>query len=126
MHLEGEEFRPFIRRKDELSVSDRVLLWGSRVIVPPKVCERVIDVLHSMHPGVSRMKRLARSYVWWPGMDTEIEQRVKSCHACQENLNSPAKASLHTWEWPERAWSRVHVDYAGPFEGSTCMVAVDA
>ena len=37
IHLEGEEFQPFVRRKDELSVSDHVLLWGSRVIVRPKV-----------------------------------------------------------------------------------------
>ena len=35
--LQGEEFRPFVRRKDELSVNDHVLLWGSRVIVPMKV-----------------------------------------------------------------------------------------
>ena len=40
MHLEGEEFRPFVGRKDELSVNDRVLLWGNGVIVPPKARER--------------------------------------------------------------------------------------
>ena len=95
MHLEGEEFRPFVRRKDELSVNDCVLLWGSRAIVPLNSRERVIDVLHSTHPGVSRMKSLAGSYVWWPGVDAEIENRVKSCHVCQENLNSPAKAPVH-------------------------------
>ena len=98
MHLEGEEFRPFVHRKDELSVNDHVLLWGSRLVVPPKARERVIDVLHSTHPGVSRMKSLAQSYVWWPGMDTEIKNRVKSCHACQENLNSPAKAPVAPME----------------------------
>ena len=63
MHLAGEEFQPFVRHKDELSVSDHVLLWGSRVIVPLKVKERVIAVLHSTHPGVSRMKSVARSNV---------------------------------------------------------------
>ena len=68
-------------RKDELSVSDLVLLWGSRVIVPPKVQGRDFDVLHSTHPGISCMKSLARSYVWWPGMDAEIENHVKNCHA---------------------------------------------
>ena len=59
-------------------------------------------------------------------MDTEIENRVKSCHACQENLNSPAKAPLHPREWPERAWSHVHIDYAGPFEGSMFLIVINA
>ena len=40
MQLEGEEFRPFVHHKDELSVNDRVLLWGSTVIVSPKARER--------------------------------------------------------------------------------------
>ena len=71
-HLQGEEFKPFVRRKDELSVNDHVVLWGNRVIVPPKSRLKVIEVLYSMHPGVSRMKSLARSYVWWLGMDAEI------------------------------------------------------
>ena len=59
-------------------------------------------------------------------MDAEIENRVKRCHACQENLNSPAKAPVHPWEWPEHAWSRVHIDYAGPFEGSMFWIVTDA
>ena len=66
MHLQGEEFRPLVRRKDKLSVNDHVLLWGSRVIVPLKVREKVIDMLHNTHPGVSHMKSLAQSYVWCP------------------------------------------------------------
>ena len=59
-------------------------------------------------------------------MDAEIENHEKNCHACQEILNPPAKAPLHPWEWAERAWSRVHVDYAGPFEGSMFLIVVDA
>ena len=120
------ELQPYWRRRDEISVSDHILLWGSRVIVPPKARERVLEVLHSTHPGVSRMKSLARSYVWWPSMDSDIEQRVKNCQLCQQHLNAPAKAPLHPWEWPERAWSRVHVDYAGPMDGLMFLIVVDA
>ena len=72
------------------------------------------------------MKSLARSYVWWPSMDSDIEQRVKNCQLCQQHLNAPAKAPLHPWEWPERAWSRVHVDYAGPMDGLMFLIVVDA
>ena len=120
------ELQPYWRRRDEISVSDHILLWGSRVIVPPKARERVLEVLHSTHPGVSRMKSLARSYVWWPSMDSDIEQRVRNCQACQQHLNAPAKAPLHPWEWPERAWSRVHVDYAGPLDGLMFLIVIDA
>ena len=44
---------------------------------------------------------------------------------CQENLNPPARAPVHPWEWPECVWSCVHVDSAGPFEGSMFLLVVD-
>ena len=101
--------------------------WRAKSFSPKaRERERVIELLHSMHPGVSHMKRLAQSYVCWPGKDTEIENHVTNCHACPENLNSPGKAPLHPWEWPEHALSCVHVDYARPFEGSMFLIVVDA
>lgn len=125
-HLEGEEFQPYVRRKAELSCDNGCVIWGNRVVVPPPARAKVFDILHETHPGVNRMKGLARSYVWWPGMDAEIENRVKDCPECQEQQKVPAKAPLHPWEWPERAWSRVHADYAGPFENWMFLIVVDA
>lgn len=59
-------------------------------------------------------------------MDTEIEQEVQSCQSCQENRKSPARAPLHPWEWPETPWSRLHIDYAGPFLGKMFLVIVNS
>ena len=61
-----QALKPFQSRKDELSVQDGCILWGSRVLIPPPGRQKVIDELHAGHPGISRMKSLARSYVWWP------------------------------------------------------------
>ena len=72
------------------------------------------------------MKTLARSYLWWPGLDAEIELKVRSCGVCQEHSKLPANANLHPWEWPGKAWYRVHIYYAGPFEGKLILVIVDA
>jgi hypothetical protein len=72
------------------------------------------------------MKGIARGIVWWPGIDAEIEQRVQSCQQCQLNQKSPASAPLHPWEWPAKPWTRVHIDYAGPFRGKMFLVVVDA
>ena len=72
------------------------------------------------------MKSLARSYIWWPGMDTDIVTLVKNCNICQESRNAPSVAPLHPWEWPSHPWSRIHVDFAGPFLGKMYLVLVDS
>ena len=69
---------------------------------------------------------LARSYFWWPGFDADIECEVKGCESCQRNVNAPSSAPLHPWEWPSRPWSRLHVDYTGPFENHMFLVVGDA
>ena len=117
---------PFWRRKEDLSVEGNSILWGCRVIVPEKLRKKVLSELHQGHPGVVRMKTLARSHVWWPGLDTAIEEQAKSCASCQASKNLPAKAPLHSWAWPTAPWERVHVDYAGPFLGKMIFIAVDA
>ena len=88
----GKQFKPYECRKSELS---GCILWGSRVVVPPPGRVPIIKILHDGHPGVSRMKSLARSVVWWPGLDAELEAKVKSCEACQVNSRSPPKSPLH-------------------------------
>ena len=126
-HLKSDkDLKPYMQRKFELSVQDQVLLWGNRVIVPPQGRARVIEGLHEAHPGIARMKALARGLVWWPGIDTALEDKVKTCSVCQESRAAPAEARLHPWDWPEKPWSRLHLDYAGPLQGKMFLVLIDA
>ena len=123
---EAEEFRPYFNRKSELSVEDGCVLWGNRVVVPEKGRDTVMSMLHQAHPGISRMKSLARCYVWWPGIDKDVEQCVKLCDPCQQNQKSPPVIPLHPWSWPTKPWTRVHIDYAGPFMGRMFLLIIDA
>lgn len=116
----------FANRRDQLSVCQGCVMWGTRVVVPPKLRHRVLESLHEGHLGVVKMKSLARSYIWWPGIDHEIEDITKSCSGCQQTQRQPQVAPLHTWEWPATVWQRVHVDYAGPFLDRMFLVVVDA
>ena len=95
-------------------------------MVPTKGREGVISILHEQHPGITRIKRLARGHVWWPGIDKELELAVRSCVECQEHQKSPAKVPMHPWEWPDRPWARLHIDYAGPIKGKMVLVVVDS
>ena len=98
-----EGLAAYSSKKDELSVIDGCVLWGTRVVVPPPGRKQILEELHETHPGVSRMKSLARCYIWWPQMDSEIEKLVLSCTVCQETRPSPATAPLHPWAWPGAA-----------------------
>ena len=121
-----EKFQPFFRRRQELSLECGVILWGSRVVIPEKGKQRLLEELHYGHPGITKMKTLARSYMWWPKCDDDIENTVNQCHDCQQQRSAPASAKLHPWEFPNRPWSRIHIDYAGPFQGHMFLVVVDA
>ena len=120
------DIAPYWKRRDELSVHDGCIMWGARVIIPPQGRNRLTEEIHDTHPGICRMKSLARSYFWWPNMDEQLENKVKHCAECQESRKTPPVAPLHPWEWPKKPWSRVHLDYAGPFLGRMFLVLVDA
>ena len=125
-NLTNEQFIPYTRRNEELSLQDGCVLWGSRVVIPTKLREAMLKELHAGHTGASRMKELARSYLWWPSLDEDLEEVSKSCKTCLELRKMPRKAELHPWEWPKRPWHRLHVDYAGPMDGHYFLVIIDA
>ena len=72
------------------------------------------------------MKGLARSYVWWPGIDQDIESLANKCQGCQKVQFEAPTVPLHPWEWPIKPWQRIHVDYAGSFMGHMFLIVVDA
>lgn len=92
--------------------------------MPKMFREAMLQELHTGDLGISKMKGLARSYVYWPGIDREIEILVTKCEPCQVNANTVAVPS-HPWEPPSGPWERVHIDYAGPFLHYLFLIIVD-
>ena len=121
-----EELRFYFTKQDEFTVEEGCLLRGIRVVIPTRYQRQLLTELHINHPGMVRMKSLARLHVWWSTLDQDIEQTVRDCTSCQANrCKSPFKVS-NPWIWPVRPWQRIHLDFAGPVEGGMYLAVVNA
>ncbi|XP_060072089.1 uncharacterized protein K02A2.6-like [Ylistrum balloti] len=109
-----------------MTVEEGCLLRGIRVIVPDRYRDDILNELHVNHPGMVRMKALARLFVWWPNLDMDIETRVAKCESCRKQLPNMPQSRSNPWLWPNKPWERVHIDYAGPFLNNMFLVVVDA
>ena len=124
--IDDSDMKSYFAKLWEMTELDGCIIWCSRVLIPPQAREHILAELHGGHPGGARMKSLARRFVWWPGMDHQIEETVKNCPECQQAQPAPPTAPLCSWQWPTRPWSRMHIDFAGPMNNQTFLVIIDA
>ncbi|XP_013174572.1 PREDICTED: uncharacterized protein K02A2.6-like [Papilio xuthus] len=76
--------------------------------------------------GIVKSKALARSYVWWAGIDEAVERACRECETCAAQADAPPRQTPRMWPWPTRPWTRLHLDFLGPIGGKIFLVVVDA
>ena len=123
--VQDESLKPYFGRRNELSADQGCILWGRRVVIPSSHRKRILEDLHDQHPGICRMKAFARSYLWGPNLDKEIETKVRACNVCQTNRNAPPAAPIHPWNWPSQPWKRIHIDHF-EFEKNFYLIVIDS
>ena len=124
--LNSDDYQAYKAILDELSVEQNCILRGARVVIPKALQQKVMKEIHEDHQGIVKSKAIARSFMWWPNMDKDIENHVKQCEICAQNQNNPKAVTIHPWETARYGWQRVHIDYAGPFLGYSYLIVVDA
>ncbi|XP_049886457.1 uncharacterized protein K02A2.6-like [Pectinophora gossypiella] len=117
---------PFYNRKKELYEELGCVMWGHRLVVPENCKNKILSMLHEPHMGIVKSKALARSYVWWPGVDEAVQRMCQECAVCAAQADAPTKQAPCMWPWPNRAWTRLHLDFMGPIAGKTYLVVIDA
>ena len=125
-HIDKPEVQEFKKYSSSLSVVDDCLINGNRVVIPEAMRKQILDILHLGHFGMQKMKQLARSAVYWPHIDSQIEDTCRCCTACAEHQNRPPQPANHPWMMPDKPWSRIHIDHAINFMGSNWLIVTDA
>lgn len=86
-------FRPYW---SGLSMEKGVIVFCGRILIPKASQGAVLALMHRPHLGVVRTKCLARGYVFWVGMNKDIEKIVRECETCQ--MTRPPAARFRTLE----------------------------
>ncbi|XP_055587555.1 uncharacterized protein K02A2.6-like [Uranotaenia lowii] len=85
----------------------------------------ILKMLHANHSGITKIKQLARRTVYWFGLNTDIEEFVKSCRICTE-MNSVTKPHQYSqWIPTVKPFSRIHADFFH-LDRKTFLIIVDS
>ena len=100
-------------------------MYNNRVYSPEPLRAKVLDQFHEGHPGITAMKTMVRSLIWYPGLDKAVEERVKSCHEYLQARKKPSQKTHTEWGKTERPFSRIHIDHFD-FENKTFLLVIDS
>ena len=76
----------------QLVMSDGVLMYNQRIVVPSKYRQAILDTLHSSHQGVTGMILRAEDSVFWPNISRDIKLKRQSCRIC--DVYAPSHADM--------------------------------
>ena len=73
---------------------------------------------------MEKTKQRARSIVYWPGINRNIEEMISQCITCGRLQMQPRKHPLINTELPEYPWERIGADIFS-FRGEEHLIIVD-
>lgn len=122
----SEDTVPYKMFATELCFADKILLRGTRIVMPETLRVRTLELAHEGHPGMTIMKHRLRAKVWWPKLDMQVERYVRSCRGCMLVAAPSAPEPMKRRELPAGPWQHVAIDFLGPLpSGHYLFVVVD-
>ena len=99
------EVKPYHTVSAELTVQHGLLLRGSRIVIPPPLRKKLLDMIHSGHQGITKSRELA----WWPGLSKQLEDLIHSCERCLKAQRQRPQP-LNPTPLPSLPWQKVASD----------------
>ena len=120
------ELRKYSQIFDELCLAEGIILRGNRIVLPPSLQDRAVNICHEGHLGIVKTKQLLRSKVWFPGIDKMVESRIGNCIPCQASVGKSKREPLRMTPLPKGPWLQASADFCGPFpSGELAQLLID-
>ena len=116
--------RPHWDSRSELAVCDGIIYKGMRIEVPPSLRRQMLNLVHESHLGIIKCKQRAREVLYWPAMNSDIEETVKNCTKCADYQRKLPSEPLILTETPGLPFMMVGTDLFD-FQSNTYLLTVD-
>ena len=110
--------------RDELSIEGDLLMKGERIVIPTSCRDSILADLHRSHEGANRSLSLARTCVYWPGMEADVMDYIRRCVTCIDNAKIPVE-TLHPHEVPAGPWIKIGMDFFQDDSGQKFLIVAD-
>lgn len=110
--------------RNHLSVSQGLLIYDSRIVIPNIFKKEMLDRIHDGHMGITKSRERARACIWWPGITQDVKAIVENCSFCQEHRPTQVREPLICTAMPEQPWERVAADLCS-LKGRSYLVVAD-
>ena len=108
-HSIESSLKPYWKVRGLLTLHNDLLLYNSRIVVPPSLRRETMLKIHEGHQGVERCRERVRSSVWWPGVTSQVKQFVENCRECAR-VARPRREPLLPTPLPDYPWQVVASD----------------
>lgn len=119
-----DSIKEYRRFHEDLTVSDGVVLFKGRIVVPTVLRGDVMSSLHRAHQGSTSMGLRAGGSVWWPGISNDLLRLRDTCGRCIKNAPSQPAAPLRATPSPDYPFQQIAMDFFA-HGGQNYLVVVD-
>ena len=97
---------------NEFSVAENgVVMRGPRIVIPESLQQKVIELAHEGHQGLTKTKQLLRTKVWFFKMDRLVEGKISCCTTCQINHPRTNYEPIIMSTIPKVPWDTLDLDF---------------
>ena len=101
---------PHYTHLSDIIFCEGILLKNERIIVPTTLRAKVKSLIHLGNLGIENCKKRTRQSLFWPLMNSEIDNMIKKCPICLTFRNRQTSEPIIHHQIPNQTWTKIDAD----------------